>query len=124
MLCFYNMSTPAAIDDLQDLVFKALADRRRRRILDLLREGEMTTGELCDRFPELDRCTVMQHLAVLERADLVVVRRQGRIRWNCLNALPIQELADRWIDRYAVPALRKLSRLRHELEGEEAPVSA
>lgn len=103
-------------DDRHDLVFRALADRRRRRILDLLRDGELTTGELCDRFPDLDRCTVMQHLGVLERAHLIIVRREGRVRWNYLNALPLQEIADRWISRYAPPALRRLGALQRSLE--------
>lgn len=112
MLYFYNMST----DDRHDLVFRALADRRRRRMLDLLRERELTTGALCDCFPDLDRCTVMQHLGVLERADLIIVRREGRARWNYLNALPIQEIADRWVSRYAAPALRRLGALQRALE--------
>ena len=39
----------------------------------------------------------MQHLKVLEDADLVIVRREGRERWNHLNALPIKHIHDRWI---------------------------
>jgi DNA-binding transcriptional ArsR family regulator len=66
-------------------VFKALADGRRRKILDLLKENAMTTGEICSRFRGLDRCTVMQHLAVLERADLIIVKREGRLRWNYIR---------------------------------------
>jgi len=65
-----------------DRIFRALADRRRRRILDLLKSGPLTTGELCAHFPKLDRCMVMQHLGVIERADLVIVKREGRLRWN------------------------------------------
>ena len=49
-----------------DPIFKALAHRRRRDILDLLKEEPRTTGALCEAFPEMDRCTVMQHLRVLE----------------------------------------------------------
>jgi DNA-binding transcriptional ArsR family regulator len=112
MLYIYNMSR---VDPL-DAVFKALADSRRRQILDLLRDGEKTTGELCDRFSDLDRCTVMQHLDVLEGADLIIVKRDGRFRWNYLNPLPIQEIADRWISRYATGAVRRLSRLKRDLE--------
>jgi DNA-binding transcriptional ArsR family regulator len=74
----------------QDLIFKALADHRRREILDLLKETAKTTGELCDHFKKIDRCTVMQHLGVLEKAGLVIVRREGRRRWNFLNVVPIQ----------------------------------
>ena len=61
-----------------DLVFKALAHATRRRICDALRDRPLTTGQLAGFFPELDRCTVMQHLKVLERAGLVVVARKGR----------------------------------------------
>lgn len=100
-----------------DLVFKALADGRRREILDLLRGGPRTTGELCDRFAgSLDRCTVMQHLAVLERAELIIVRRDGRRRWNHLNAAPFKEIYDRWISPYASQAVDLLARLKWELE--------
>jgi len=74
----------------EERVFKALADGRRRKILDLLKSDGRTTGELCSRFPELDRCTVMQHLAILERAGLIIVRREGRLRWNYLKPLPIK----------------------------------
>lgn len=97
-------------------VFKALADRRRRRILDLLKSEGRTTGELCSRFPELDRCTVMQHLAVLERAGLVIVKREGRLRWNYINPLPIKEIYDRWISPYASGAVELLARMKREME--------
>ena len=73
MLYFYNMST----DDDSDRVFKALASGSRRQMLDSLKAGPQTTGALCDAFPELDRCTVMQHLKVLEDADLVVAQRRA-----------------------------------------------
>lgn len=99
-----------------DPVFRALADPRRRRILDLLRDGALTTGELCEAFDDLDRCTVMQHLAVLEEADLLIVQRIGRQRWNHLNPLPIQAVADRWISRYAAPQVRKLAAFKEAME--------
>jgi DNA-binding transcriptional ArsR family regulator len=102
--------------DREEAVFKALADRRRREILDLLKDQPRTTGELCQRFSSLDRCTVMQHLRVLEEADLVIVKREGRHRWNYLNPLPIKEIYDRWISRYAANAVDLLARLKRELE--------
>lgn len=101
----------------EDAAFKALADGRRRRILDLLRGKERTTGELCALFPELDRCTVMQHLRVLERADLVIVKRDGRLRWNYLNPLPIKAIHDRWISSYAAASVKLLERLKRDMEG-------
>jgi DNA-binding transcriptional ArsR family regulator len=104
-----------------DLVFRALADSRRREMLDLLRDAPQTTGALCDRFSALDRCTVMQHLGVLERAGLLIVRREGRLRWNYLNALPIKEIHDRWISRHAAGAVELLARLKTDLEAPAAP---
>ena len=104
-------------DESDDLVFKALADRRRRRILDMLKDAPRTTGELCETFAaELDRCTVMQHLGVLERAGLVIARREGRVRWNYLNAGPFKDIHDRWISPYASEAVDLLARLKRDLE--------
>src|ERR687894_209053 len=94
-----------------DSVFRALAAPIRREILDALKDGPQTTGALCARFAQLDRCTVMQHLKVLEEADLVIARRQGRERWNHLNALPIKRIHDRWISQYATHAISILDRL-------------
>ena len=101
----------------QEPVFKALADYRRREMLDLLRDKPQTTGDLCQHFKNLDRCTVMQHLGVLEKAGLVIVKRQGRQRWNSINPLPIKEIYDRWISRYATHAIDILARMKHDLEG-------
>ena len=100
----------------EEKVFKALADGRRRKILDLLKSDGRTTGDLCSRFPELDRCTVMQHLGILERAGLIIVRREGRLRWNYLNPLPIKEIYDRWISPYASGAVEFLARMKRDLE--------
>jgi DNA-binding transcriptional ArsR family regulator len=99
-----------------DLVFKALADSRRREILDLLKVSARTTGELCDHFRKLDRCTVMQHIGVLEKAGLLIARREGRQRWNHLNVLPIKELHDRWISPYAAAAVDLLARMKRDFE--------
>jgi DNA-binding transcriptional ArsR family regulator len=102
--------------DRQELVFKALADPTRRRILDLVRDHALTTGQICTELFKLDRCTVMLHLGVLEKADLIIVRREGRFRWNYLNSTPIQRIYDRWIIRYARPSAELLTRLRADLE--------
>ncbi|ASS55829.1 ArsR/SmtB family transcription factor [Rhizobium leguminosarum] len=101
-----------------DPVFKALAHHRRREILDLLKDAPRTTGTLCEMFPQTDRCTVMQHLKVLEEADLVIARKEGRERWNHLNSLPIKHIYDRWISAYAGHALSILDRLKGDLEGQ------
>jgi DNA-binding transcriptional ArsR family regulator len=114
MLYNYNMSRARR----DDLVFKALADSRRREILDLLKSAPRTTGELCKRFSSLDRCTVMQHIAVLERAELVIARRDGRKRWNYLNAAPFKDIHDRWISPYAVDAVNLLARMKRDMEAD------
>ena len=113
MLYLYNMSS----DDAADRVFRALAAETRRAILDALKDDPQTTGALCARFPALDRCTVMQHLKVLEDADLVIVRRAGRVRWNHLNPLPIRRIHERWIGPYAARSVKSLDRLKSDLEG-------
>lgn len=113
MLYFYNMSRAAD----EERVFKALADGRRRRILDLLQAEPRTTGDLCAVFPHLNRCTVMQHLGVLERAGLILVKREGRLRWNYINPLPIKQIHDRWISPHARNAVALLARIKKDLEG-------
>jgi DNA-binding transcriptional ArsR family regulator len=97
-------------------VWKALASPIRRGILDLLREGPRTTGAIAERFPRLTRFAVMQHLRVLEEADLVIPRRDGRERYNYLNPVPIQQVFDRWVSRYMRPWTEALVSLRDELE--------
>jgi len=99
-----------------DFVYKALADSRRREILDLLKDERKTTGDICAHFKNLDRCTVMQHLGVLEKAGLVIVKKEGKYRWNYLDAVPIREIYDRWINKYASPSVEMLSRLKNDLE--------
>lgn len=103
-------------EDENDLVFKALAHRVRRRIIDHLKAGPRTTGTLCRMMPELDRCTVMQHLGVLEEAGLVIAERRGRERWNHLDALPIHAIHERWIGPYAAYAASMLSRLQKQVD--------
>lgn len=99
-----------------DRVFKALAASIRRQILDDLRDQPLTTGTLCAHFPELDRCTVMQHLKVLEEADLIIPVRKGRERWNHLNPLPIHQIHERWIGPHAADATARLAILKKQLE--------
>jgi len=103
--------------DHDDLVFKALAGADRRRILDLLRDAPMTTGDIGKQLAHLDRTTVMQHLGVLERARLIITRKEGRCRWNYLDVSPIQRIHERWIKAYAAPSATFLSKLQQNLEG-------
>ena len=106
-------------DDQDDALFKALGHRARRHMLDLLKKGPLTTGHLCEALPQIDRCTVMQHLKVLEKAGLVVVERRGRERWNHLDALPIQAVHERWIGPYAAYAANMLGALKKSVEQSE-----
>jgi DNA-binding transcriptional ArsR family regulator len=108
-------------DTQNDDVWKALANPLRRAMLDALAQGPLTTGELADRFPQLSRFAVMQHLGVLTAADLVLVQREGRQRFNHLNPVPIQMLYDRWVGRYMQPWTEALVSLRDELESEQRP---
>ena len=105
-----------SISERFDRVFKALGHQVRRQILDDLRDQPLTTGTLVAHFPELDRCTVMQHLKVLEDAELVIAVRKGRERWNHLNVAPIQEIHERWIGPHAAQAADRLSKLKRDLE--------
>lgn len=113
MLYFYNMSSA----DKMDLIFKALADHRRRAILDMLKDKPRTTGDICARLAPLDRCTAMQHLGVLEKAGLVIVKKEGKFRWNYLDVVPVREIYDRWINQYASPSVELLVKLRAESSG-------
>ena len=101
-----------------DRVFKALADPTRRFLLDLLfaREGQTLT-EL-ESAVEMTRYGVMKHLKVLEEAGLVVTRRSGREKLHFLNAVPIREVHDRWIDKYTERHVAALLDLKSELESE------
>ena len=99
-----------------DLVFKALAGSDRRRILDLLRDAPLTTGDLCKKLAWLNRCTVMQHLGVLEKARLIIPKKEGRSRWNYLDVSPIQRIHERWIEAYAMPSAQLLNKLQQDIE--------
>lgn len=117
------MTKSRRIPDLEP-VWRALANPARRRLLDVLREGPRTTGELVDEFPELSRFAVMQHLRVLEAGGLLGHRRQGRQRFNYLNPVPIQQIYDRWVSRYQEPWLESLVALKGTLEAEAGPARA
>ena len=103
------------------LVFKALADDTRRALLDALfvHDGQ-TVVALCERFPEMTRFGVMKHLGVLEAANLVTTRREGRTKLHFLNPVPIQQLAQRWISKYAQPFTHAMVGLQANLEQQTA----
>jgi DNA-binding transcriptional ArsR family regulator len=100
-----------------DVVFRALADRSRRRLLDSLhrRNGQSLT-ELCKGL-DMTRQAVTKHLFILERANLVSTQRQGREKLHFINPVPIHEMAERWIGKYEQPRLRAIAQLKRTLEG-------
>lgn len=102
-----------------DLVFKALADPNRRNLLDKLRlENSLTLAELSDAY-DMSRQAVAKHLAVLEAANLVVSKKQGRVKRHYLNPVPINEIYSRWIGKFEQQHLRVLTNLKSALEGEQ-----
>lgn len=104
---------------MSDTVWKALADPTRREMLDLLFEQPKTTGSLCDRFPHLDRCTVMKHLEALVAAKLVTVEREGRCRWNYLNPVPLQQIVERWLTPKTSASAARLLALKRRIESDK-----
>ncbi|MEQ9617486.1 MAG: helix-turn-helix domain-containing protein [Phycisphaerales bacterium] len=104
-------------DDLEP-VWKALANPIRREILDSLREGPQATGELVMLFPKISRFAVMQHLTVLVEANLVIPKKDGRVRMNHLNAVPIRMIYERWVSRYEGEWASALTGLKRAVEGD------
>lgn len=96
-----------------DLIWKALGDPTRRAMLDALSVEPRTTGELVAMHPGLSRAMVMKHLGVLERAGLVLVRREGRLRWNHFNPVPVEEVCSRWIGERLAGHSRNLRAFRN-----------
>jgi len=105
---------PRVADD--DVVFKALADRTRRFLLDLLFERDGRTLTELESELEMTRFGVMKHLRLLEKAGLVITQRSGREKLHFLNPVPIRLLHDRWIDKYRERQASALASLKHELE--------
>lgn len=101
-----------------DEIFKALNDPARRAILDTLRQQDgQTLSDLEARF-DMTRFGVMKHLGVLEAGKLITTKKVGRFKYHYLNALPLQEVMDRWIEPLlAQPAARGLLDLKAKLEG-------
>ena len=99
-----------------DLLFKALADPSRRKLLDLLHAHDgRTLNDLCEHL-DMTRQAVTQHLDVLEAANLVVTVRRGREKLHFLNPVPLQDIYERWIAKFEKPRLKALSDLKRRLE--------
>jgi DNA-binding transcriptional ArsR family regulator/uncharacterized protein YndB with AHSA1/START domain len=107
----------AAYSQELDIVFRALADPGRRRLLDSLNdENGQTLRDLC-RDMGMARQSVSKHLALLESANLVTTVRRGREKLHYLNAAPIAEISERWINEYDRERVRALLDLKRALEG-------
>lgn len=105
---------------------QALADPTRRQILDLLAQREMAAGEIARHFPKISRPAVSQHLAVLREAGLVSERQAGRFRLYRLEAEPLREIWEGWLQKYQrfwEDRLLDLKRLVESAEGEEGEES-
>jgi DNA-binding transcriptional ArsR family regulator len=99
-----------------DLLFKALADPSRRKLLDLLHAHDgRTLNDLCEHL-DMTRQGVTQHLGVLEGANLVATVWRGREKLHFLNPVPLQEIYERWIAKFEKPRLKALGNLKRRLE--------
>jgi DNA-binding transcriptional ArsR family regulator len=102
-----------------DDVFRALADASRRTLLDRLhRRNGQTLNELCAGLA-MTRQAVTKHLSILEGANLIAVQRQGREKLHFINPVPINEIAERWINKFQRHQLRALSALKKALEEDD-----
>jgi DNA-binding transcriptional ArsR family regulator len=102
-----------------ELVFKALADPTRRGLLDELFERDGQSLSALEKGLPMTRFGVMKHLKVLEEANLVVTRRRGREKLHYLNPVPIQQVYERWVSKYAQPVAAGLTGLKRELEEDQ-----
>jgi DNA-binding transcriptional ArsR family regulator len=107
-------------------VWRGLSSPVRRQVLDLLRAGPLTTGEVAGQFPDLTRYAIMQHLGVLEESDLLLVRREGRNRFNYLNPVPLRMIYERWVNEHADFAadtmlrIKRFAEQKQKVESEES----
>jgi DNA-binding transcriptional ArsR family regulator/uncharacterized protein YndB with AHSA1/START domain len=106
-----------------ETVWRALASPHRRKLLDLLRNGPRTTGQLSRELGDLSRFAVMQHIGVLENAGLILARKEGRSRFNHLNPVPIRQLYERWMRSHSSIAAEAALHLKRyaETTNEVAP---
>lgn len=115
MLYFYHVLRTVE----SETVWRALSSQHRRKLLELLRDGPRTTGELSKSLPELTRFAVMQHLGVLEEANLVLIRREGKNRFNYSNPSVLKDLYDEWINPLSSNAADAAQHLRRYVENQQ-----
>ena len=99
-----------------DAVFHALAHLTRREIMDHVRDRPgIAVGQLAAKF-DVSRIAVMNHLAVLEKADLILSKKDGKSRRLYLNAMPIQEIHERWTDTFSAFWADRMSLIKNVAE--------
>lgn len=101
---------------IMDQLFKALSDPTRRALLDSLRARDGQSLTDLEAQLQMTRFGVMKHLKVLEDAGLIVTTRHGRFKYHYLNAMPLQEMLDRWVAPFLQPQAKQLSDLKTKLE--------
>lgn len=107
-------------EDDMTAIFHALAHETRRKIMDVLKiRPGIGVGELAQEF-DVTRIAVMNHLAVLEDAGLVLSQKEGRVRRLYLNTAPIQMINDRWLDDFTSHWARKLTSIKYAAEAAHA----
>jgi DNA-binding transcriptional ArsR family regulator/uncharacterized protein YndB with AHSA1/START domain len=99
-----------------ELIFKALADPTRQNLLDALRQKDGQTLTNLESSLDMTRFGVMKHLKLLEDANLIVTRKSGRFKYHYLNAVPLQDVMDRWVAPFLQPQAKALSDLKFKLE--------
>ena len=103
-----------------DAVWKALSDPTRRALLDAVKDGPRTTGQLADAVQSMtggmSRFGVMKHLGILESAGLMVSRKEGRQKWHHLNAVPLRMIYERWVSTYEDRWAGSLIKLKQRVE--------
>ncbi len=100
-----------------DRLLSAMAHSGRRRMLDLLIAAPgISIKALASHF-DMSRVAVLKHVQVLEAAQLVLSRKEGRTRHLFFNAVPIQQIHDRWTDRYSAFWSERMIDLKQRVEG-------
>ena len=108
------MVTHAQSQEVTTPVYGAIADPTRRAILDLLRQQDLSAGELASRFP-VSRPAISRHLRVLRGAGLVSESREAQSRIYTINATPLAQV-DQWLARYRTFWGARLHDLKRHVE--------
>lgn len=105
--------------DNENLIFKALADPTRRKLLDrLFEKNGQSLSELCQDIG-MARQSISQHIDILIEANFLSIKWEGRNKLHFLNPVPIHQIYERWIkveQRYHLSALEAL---KSRIEGNE-----